>query len=148
MEDSDLSPNPEETNEDRRCRLQREAQRKRCTPEDEEDREARCNQNTMARRTARSPLPDDRVVQICRDNRASRTQHGALLDLNRRYNIQQHNRTAHLAQYHTSHLPSGNTQWWDRIGALNTSEIAKPLGLRWNRNCKVSRPKTPVFRRY
>ncbi|KAJ7843952.1 hypothetical protein B0H13DRAFT_1731504, partial [Mycena leptocephala] len=30
-----------------------------------------------------------------------------------------------------------DTAWWDRIALLNASEIAKPLGLRWNRNCKI-----------
>jgi hypothetical protein len=30
-----------------------------------------------------------------------------------------------------------DTAWWDRIALLNASEIAKPLGLRWNRNCKT-----------
>ncbi|KAF8164583.1 hypothetical protein K438DRAFT_1857673, partial [Mycena galopus ATCC 62051] len=134
----DQSHNQEETNEERRRRLQREAQRKRRALEDDQDREARRNQETMARRTARSLLPDDRVNQIRQHDSESRTQHRVLLPPNRRAEIQQHDRTTHLTRYHTSNsFRSAGTQWWDRIGTLNASEIAKPLGLRWNRSCKV-----------
>ncbi|KAJ7842375.1 hypothetical protein B0H14DRAFT_3139936, partial [Mycena olivaceomarginata] len=30
-----------------------------------------------------------------------------------------------------------NSPWWERITILNTSQTAKPLGLLWNRNCKI-----------
>jgi hypothetical protein len=34
-------------------------------------------------------------------------------------------------------MHSSNTQWWDRVAILNKSETAQPLGLTWNRKCRI-----------
>jgi hypothetical protein len=90
----------------------RAAQRNRRTNQDTAERHLIRDQNSGARRVARSVLADADRERI----RIADT-------------------TAHTAARSTGVQASTN-RWWDQVSRLNSSQVPKPLGLRWNRVCK------------
>ncbi|KAJ7914136.1 hypothetical protein B0H13DRAFT_1873214 [Mycena leptocephala] len=83
--------------------------------ENSTEREDRRKQDTHARRLSRSVLSDEH--QNHRADIACRANHRDSINNTRRID--------------------SSAPWWERVAILNTSQTAKPLGLLWNRNCKI-----------
>lgn len=139
----------EESEAEYRRRLRREAQKQRRMSEDNSEREARRNQNTCTRSLSRSVLTNERTAEVRRNNTAARIISRSILDDSQRAEIRHADTQArslnrNLQRSESSCNPTNNC-WWDRVAILNTSQIPQPLGLRWNRNCKICGTKVCII---
>ena len=54
-----------------------------------------------------------------------------------RTEIRQQDRIAHQIQRTTVAMCEAELPWWEQVGLLNVLQTAKPLGLQWNRVCRI-----------